>query len=102
MAKLIVVTTDIGTGSNKIPHIGISFSYLMGVCRSPGDLNHSCNSFCLNAIDHASTLQMRERIVACCPLLDAKTHDANSIQATLLHVLTHTWYICRKVVFVNR
>ena len=93
MAKVIVAIIDIWTGLNKESYIGVVFSYLRGKCKRPVDELHSCEIHCLNSLEHAADLTPHKQLVALCPLIDSKHHDANSIKATLQYIMTQTYGI---------
>ena len=93
MAKMMVGVIDIWTRPNKESYIGIVFSYLMGVFQTPMDDEHSCETLYLTAMEHAADFISKRRLVALCPLLDSKHHDANSFKTTLQYIMTETYGI---------
>ena len=100
MAKLIVSMIDIWSGPNKISYIGLSLCYLVAKCKLVGDTMHNCQLQCVNTNEEATSLEIKNRIVAICPLVDSTTHDADSIKSTVYFILTNTYGISSERLFL--
>ena len=92
LATVICAMIDLWSGANKITYIGLFLTFIMGTCKHVGVV-HDCEELCINDLEHASYLSIKTRLVGLCPLLDSKTHDSNSIQSTIVHILTNTYGI---------